>query len=484
MSFPERDVTEQQIDAWIEENRGHLDAPIDGQAPVVRAVVRDQVVALRALIWAGARIAGTFPGILVGPVSATATGEDWPLTVIAGRHAAVRSLALLLERGEPVPTLHGDAILARIAGARPQDIAALLVEKFLAAGVRGTTCAKPPLLLSAHDGNLRAVESFLAAGIPIDVRSADGETALHAAATSAQAEIASALLARGADPDALDGKGQSPLAAAERAGAFEVALVLLQHGSRPVGRLGPHSIAGLERALHAGESLDRADPRPPMRTLWAWLRWKRYDLVAELAEAGMSVERSDELGNVPWNFVLEKGPRELAARLVPCLVDRDRALRSVCSRARADLAELLLAAGARPDALPEGGTETALFCALAGRASASLLDLLVAHGATLAPDAAPLVHGAVRGKHLDGLQWLAARGAALDLPWRDWGTPLQVALRRRFHDVARFLVEHGANLDITDDQGRSPLEHAREHAHPALVDALVARIGDGAATAR
>ena len=61
-----------------------------------------------------------------------------------------------------------------------------------------------------HLEHARALPFFIAAGVPVDARNADGLTPLHAAALCAAAEVMDALIAAGADPAAVSPLGRTP----------------------------------------------------------------------------------------------------------------------------------------------------------------------------------------------------------------------------------------------------------------------------------
>lgn len=77
---------------------------------------------------------------------------------------------------------------------------------------RGTT----PLMLAAAAGNLSCVESLLAGGCDVKLKSQDGSTALHKAAAQGQVAIVDKLLEAGADPKATDARGNTPEKVAEQ----------------------------------------------------------------------------------------------------------------------------------------------------------------------------------------------------------------------------------------------------------------------------
>jgi uncharacterized protein len=85
---------------------------------------------------------------------------------------------------------------------------------------------------AAAEGDVAAIHVFQAPGASVDARTADGSTALHAAAVTGQLGVTEMLLSRGADPNAVNRSGDSPLASAEFAHQSEVARVLRERGAR------------------------------------------------------------------------------------------------------------------------------------------------------------------------------------------------------------------------------------------------------------
>lgn len=77
---------------------------------------------------------------------------------------------------------------------------------------RGST----PLMLAAAAGHIGCVESLLAAGCDLKLKTPDGTSALHRAAAQGQLAIVDKLLEAGADPKATDAKGNTPEKLAEQ----------------------------------------------------------------------------------------------------------------------------------------------------------------------------------------------------------------------------------------------------------------------------
>ncbi len=95
------------------------------------------------------------------------------------------------------------------------------------------SCASVPK--AARDGNMAAIDAYLAKGGTVNDRFTDsgGCTLLHPAAEGGQIGVVKALLDRGADPNALGPHGMTPLHVAAASQQPAVARLLLEHGAKP-----------------------------------------------------------------------------------------------------------------------------------------------------------------------------------------------------------------------------------------------------------
>lgn len=86
---------------------------------------------------------------------------------------------------------------------------------------------------------------------------------------------------------------------------------------------------------------------------------------------------------------------------------------------------------------------------------------------------------AVLDAHDLGLvQWLHAKGAALDEPDNGGRTPLSFAAEAGLLDVARYLLDNGAVVDHADVQRKTPLFHAALGDHREVAQVLLERKAD------
>lgn len=85
----------------------------------------------------------------------------------------------------------------------------------------------------ARQGHAERLLAYVAAGVPVDLTDAAGNTLLMLAAYHGHPAVVAGLAERGADVDRLNDRGQSPLAGAVFKGEDAVVEVLLEAGADP-----------------------------------------------------------------------------------------------------------------------------------------------------------------------------------------------------------------------------------------------------------
>jgi ankyrin repeat protein len=139
-----------------------------------------------------------------------------------------------------------------------------------------------------------------------------------------------------------------------------------------------------------------------------------------------------------------------------------------------ELVRMLLRAGADPNLRSGDRTEGTPLCASACHGHTEIVRALLAHGAdpNLREDElwTPLRWAAAHG-HEEVARALLAAGADPDLE-----APLVEASRRGSLGVVKALLEHGANPNAADAEGRTALEIAAEWAAKDVEAELVARV--------
>lgn len=85
---------------------------------------------------------------------------------------------------------------------------------------------------------------------------------------------------------------------------------------------------------------------------------------------------------------------------------------------------------------------------------------------------------AIRNQHLEIAKILLERGANREIRDADGQTPLLWAARDTHETVTTLLLKEGADISVQDKHGRTALFWAVEHSHEGLVKSLLDRIGD------
>jgi Ankyrin repeats (many copies) len=84
---------------------------------------------------------------------------------------------------------------------------------------------------AAASGYRGVVAALVDRGLPVDARTSDGQTSLHAAAVAGKVDVLRDLIARGADVNAVNDSGDSPLEEAESLHHADAAALLRAHGA-------------------------------------------------------------------------------------------------------------------------------------------------------------------------------------------------------------------------------------------------------------
>ncbi|HEX5865037.1 MAG TPA: ankyrin repeat domain-containing protein [Casimicrobiaceae bacterium] len=321
------------------------------------------------------------------------------------------------------------------------------------------------LIRAVESDDAAAVRNLIARGAPVNARTSIGSTPLLIAAGHGNADIVRLLLEAGADPLVVDRRGGvSPLHKACQGGSVEVARMLVE----------------------AGAYVDAVAPTtghtPLMDALW----FKFPGIVEYLLEQGAGLNTYTHYGfSLRQHFEFERNVnivgrhRLLAAERMlnsrraedERLVASQRLMAAVLARDIGAVRQII-ADGVdietrfpRVNGFNDGHTPL-LVASRDG--PPEIVEVLLEAGAdvnVVEPvfGAVPL-HKAVYNGHAEITRLLAARpGVDLDFQGATNGyTPLHDALWHGYADCARILIEAGARLDLRGDDGKTPLDIARE----------------------
>jgi len=248
-----------------------------------------------------------------------------------------------------------------------------LVERLIAAGADVTAAnefGSTPLAEAATVGNAAVLAALLAAGAQVDAPGADGQTALMVVARSGNTAAAAALIEHGADVNAREAwREQTALMWAAAQSQPSMVSLLIEHGAevdarsnvndwprqvtgeprrmyRPFGGLTPLLFAAREGCLEcvrsliaAGASLDLSDPKG-VTALFLAIDNFHFDTAKLLIEAGANPNKWDWWGRTPLYSAVDVNTLPHGGR-----ADR----RSVDATSSTEIIALLLEAGAWPN---------------------------------------------------------------------------------------------------------------------------------------
>ena len=413
----------------------------DGATALHWAVVRDDVEVVGALLRAGADVDAandygvsplslactnrnaTMVGKLLGaganPDVATSMGETGLMT--CARTGAADALEILFAHGASTVNAreqsHGQTALMWAASQENPKVVRVLLAHGADIAARSDSHLLP---VSLGDGN--AFEQYF-------MEPQRGSTPLLFAARNGRIENATLLLDAGADVNEGTPNGQSALVMASFSGQGELAAFLLERGAKPNAAAG---YTALHTAVLRGDlDLVRA-------------------LFAHGADPNARIERgSRQQRNLNWyglsGALAGATPFWLAAKY-----------------AEVEIMGFLASAGADPLLSPNNGITPLMAAAGAGWTTRSSNR----RDQGIGVDAARLLVSAGERATREGTKLALELGNEVNAADPDGNTALHAAVRLAYSSVVELLVDHGGDLDIENQAGRS----ARD---------LMCRDGDG-----
>jgi ankyrin repeat protein len=308
-------------------------------------------------------------------------------------------------------------------------------------------------LEAVESGDLDALRALLKAGA--DVNESEEETALSKAAEVGRADLVKLLLEAGADPDF--GGLSVPICQGVGSGNIEVVKLLIQAKAKVDAR-DEDGVTALMIAAAAGD----------------------LPMVRLLVAAGANPKLRDEEGEsaiikaresptvveflIPLSTKKDIAAVAKAARIVP---DKTKDLVQAARLGDARQVKRLLAEGTPMNGTDDEG-ETALYAAVEG-GHAEIVDILLDKGAKVDSKnrygRTPLLEAAHSGRMALAERLLAA-GADVNVRDKLEGkTPFLACIRREeeHREMMRLLARHGADLNATDDYGRTAFSLAERY---------------------
>ena len=238
--------------------------------------------------------------------------------------------------------------------------------------------------------------------------------------------------------------------------------------------------------IRAGADVNRAQPDGTSPLIWAVDRTE-YEIAEALIAKKADVNAKNEFGVTP----LTVAARQSNGRLVKLLLDAgakvdsanpdgETALMMAIGGGDVSIVQMLVSAGANVNTIEEFHRQTPLmYAAASNRNAAQMVKLLLSKGADVKPRALysdwpsqvtseprtqyravgglnALLYAARSGCY-GCVEDLIAAGADVNLPTPEGITPLMIALDNEHNDVAKLLMDKGADLNVRDWWGRTAL---------------------------
>eukprot|EP01063_Lacrimia_lanifica_P033479 TRINITY_DN5959_c0_g1_i1.p1 TRINITY_DN5959_c0_g1~~TRINITY_DN5959_c0_g1_i1.p1 ORF type:complete len:979 (+),score=221.20 TRINITY_DN5959_c0_g1_i1:91-3027(+) len=314
------------------------------------------------------------------------------------------------------------------------------------------------------------VRMLIDAGVFVNVQNDSGLTPLMAAAVCGQREVCEVLLSHGADLHAADPHGHTPLFLAMDKGHDALCCALIDKGADVNGNNAwgysilmlaavskcPQTclkILSMKQAYYDLNETRRKEPNVGWTALFFAISHRLTDVARAMLAKGASVTRPDGAGRTPLVLALETGQLALALEVL----NRKAPLTARITKAgpRHRWTPLHFAVEARAfdvcDAMfTRAGWDKANVNLGAGECAGTPLMVCVASW-NAAPAAAARMFDA-----------LVARGADVDAQGKDGQGALHVAVEHSGEAVGAVeaLMAAGADIELRDARGRTPLLHA------------------------
>ncbi|MDR1590504.1 MAG: ankyrin repeat domain-containing protein [Puniceicoccales bacterium] len=294
-----------------------------------------------------------------------------------------------------------------------------------------------PLLRAADEGDLEAVRILINRGAAMDVQDIDGGTPLHWAAVNGHLKVARFLIEeKGAAIDVQDSMGMRPLHWAALWGRLAVVRFLIANGAA-VNALNNISWTPLHYAARIGH----------------------LEVARFLIENDAAVNALDDKGQTPLDLAWREETKDFLRSAGGKTGDEIKASVNLRNEINAtplhtaaevddlEAVKILINRGAAVDARDDWGMR-------------------------------PLHRAAYYG-HLEVARFLIEeKGAAIDVQDMDGETPLHCATMNGYLEVARVLIANGADVNVLDDDGRTPLDWNRDEAIKDLLRSAGGKTGD------
>jgi ankyrin repeat protein len=242
----------------------------------------------------------------------------------------------------------------------------------------------------------------------------------------------------------------------------------------------------LLRSIVNKSNVNGAQPDGTTALHWA-AHWNHAGMVNLLLRTGARANAANRFGATPLSEAVQAGGVDVVEALLNAGADAntlatddgETVLMLAARGGHLDIVKLLVARGANVNAHEGYRGQTALMWAAAER-HPEVVKYLLDHGAdwkirsfdrdnrlprlSAASSITPMARGGLAALHfaaregdVDSARWLLDAGADVDQGDADSTPPLTVAIMNKRYTFAKFLLDRGANPNVADVRGRTPL---------------------------
>jgi uncharacterized protein len=325
-----------------------------------------------------------------------------------------------------------------------------------------------PVADAAMRGDRDAVRALLKQGADVSAAQGDGMTPLHWAAERGDAALAEMLLYAGANMSAMTRIGQyTPLHLASRAGSASVVRALIKAGADVKAVTAPSGVTPLHLAaasgntetvrvlVDAGADVNAKESEWGQTPLIFAASQNRADVIKVLISRGADAKVTTKTIDVAQMLALDRAAADRQRKVLEASVPKGQRPTASQVQAAIQASRELFASGKIP---PPEKQDTAPADPNAPNAANSFNPEEINPPVSTKGGLTALLHAARQG-HLEAARALMEGGAPIDQQGAgDATSPLLMAVINGQFDMAMFLIERGANPNLSSmPNGATPL---------------------------
>jgi ankyrin repeat protein len=316
-----------------------------------------------------------------------------------------------------------------------------------------------PVADAARRGDREAVTTLLKDGADVNAPLGDGMTALHWAAERGDADLTAVLLYAGANHASVTRIGQyTPLHIAARGGNAAVVKALIAAGADVTTKTSPSGVTALHLAAASGNpevvtlliakkaDVNAKEPDWGQTPLIFAASQNRVEAIKVLLANGADPKITTKALDLGKEGQLDRAARQLQTKILETIVPKGQKATASQVQAAVQAARELLLSGKVPPPDPNGQQQERNFNPEEVNPAQNSKGGLTA------------LHHAVRQGHMGAASALLDGGADINQPMAgDGSTPLVMAAINGQFDIAKMLIDRGADPNLTAKGAISPL---------------------------